>query len=85
MRIREGDEWRTAFHTTQGHYEYLVMPFGLTNAPAVFQALINEVFQEILNKYVIAYIDNILVYSASFEEHVHHVRAVLSRLQRNQL
>ncbi|KAK3547999.1 hypothetical protein QTP70_001663 [Hemibagrus guttatus] len=53
VRIREGDEWKTAFHTTHGHYEYLVMPFGLTNAPEVFQSLINEVFQDILGKWVI--------------------------------
>ncbi|KAK3538390.1 hypothetical protein QTP86_001575 [Hemibagrus guttatus] len=61
------------------------MPFGLTNAPAVFQSLINEVFQDILGKWVIAYIDDILVYSTSLEEDVHHVRAVLSRLQQNHL
>ncbi|KAK3553803.1 hypothetical protein QTP70_012230 [Hemibagrus guttatus] len=59
VRIREGDEWKTAFHTTSGHYEYCVMPFGLTNAPAVFQALINGVFQDLLGKEVIAYIDDI--------------------------
>ncbi|KAK3573221.1 hypothetical protein QTP86_015130 [Hemibagrus guttatus] len=85
VRIQEGDEWKTAFHTTHGHYEYLVMPFSLTNAPAVFQSLINEVFQDILGKWVIAYIDDILVYSTSLEEHIHHVRAVLSRLQQNHL
>ncbi|KAK3559259.1 hypothetical protein QTP86_008828 [Hemibagrus guttatus] len=85
VRIREGDEWKTAFHTTHGHYEYLIMPFGLTNAPAVFQSLINEVFQDILGKWVSVYIDDILVYSTSLEEHVHHVRAVLSRLQQNHL
>ncbi|KAK3574288.1 hypothetical protein QTP86_004365 [Hemibagrus guttatus] len=85
VRIREGDEWKTAFHTTHGHYEYRVMPFGLTNAPAVFQALINGVFQDLLGKGVIAYIDDILVYSKSLEEHVLHVREVLSRLQRHHL
>ncbi|KAK3568931.1 hypothetical protein QTP86_020639 [Hemibagrus guttatus] len=83
VRIYEGDEWKT--HTTHGHYEYLVMPFGLTNAPAVFQSLINKVFQDILGKWVIAYIDDILVYSTSLEEHVCHVREVLSRLQRHHL
>ncbi|KAK3535527.1 hypothetical protein QTP70_016798 [Hemibagrus guttatus] len=85
VRIREGDEWKTTFHTTHGHYEYLIMPFRLTNAPAVFQSLINEVFQDILGKWVIAYIDDILVYSTSLEEHVRHVQAVLSRLQQNHL
>ncbi|KAK3522827.1 hypothetical protein QTP86_004675 [Hemibagrus guttatus] len=83
--IREGDEWKTAFHTTHGHYEYPVRLFGLTNAPAVFQSLINEVFQDILGKWVIAYIDDILVNSTSLQEHVRHVRAILSRLQQNHL
>ncbi|KAK3509680.1 hypothetical protein QTP70_008429 [Hemibagrus guttatus] len=85
VRIRKGNEWKTAFHTTHGHYEYRVMPFGLTNAPAVFQALINGVFQDLLGKGVIAYIDDILVYSTSMEEHVRHVWEVLSRLQRHHL
>ncbi|KAK3558224.1 hypothetical protein QTP86_013978 [Hemibagrus guttatus] len=68
-RIREGDKWKTAFHTTHRHYEYLVMPFGLTNTPTVFQALINERFQDMLNRNVTAYIDDILIYSTSFDEH----------------
>ncbi|KAK3539334.1 hypothetical protein QTP70_001208 [Hemibagrus guttatus] len=85
VRIREGDEWKAAFHTTSGHYEYCVMPFGLTNAPAVFQALINGVFQDLLGKGVIAYIDNILMYSSSMEEHVRMVREVLFRLQQHHL
>ncbi|KAI2664083.1 Transposon Tf2-6 polyprotein [Labeo rohita] len=85
IRIREGDEWKTAFLTTRGHYEYQVMPYGLANSPAVFQCFINEIFKDLLNKYVIAYIDDILVYSKSAEEHVHHVRTVLTRLLKNQL
>ncbi|KAK3514965.1 hypothetical protein QTP86_005087, partial [Hemibagrus guttatus] len=85
VRICKGDEWKTVFHMTHGHYEYRVMPFGLTNAPAVFQALINGVFQDLLGKWVIAYIDNILVYSTSMEEHVRHVREVLFRLQQHHL
>ncbi|KAK3517553.1 hypothetical protein QTP70_012624 [Hemibagrus guttatus] len=85
VRIRKGDEWKTVFHMTHGHYEYCVMPFGLTNAPAVFQALINEVFRDLLGKGVIAYIDDILVYSTSMEEHVRQVREVLARLQRHHL
>ncbi|KAK3554936.1 hypothetical protein QTP86_001566 [Hemibagrus guttatus] len=85
LRFREGDEWKTAFHTTHGHYEYCVMPFSLTNAPAVFQALINKVFRDLLGRGVIAYIDDILVYSASMEEHVIQVREVLARLQQHHL
>ncbi|KAK3513487.1 hypothetical protein QTP70_015506, partial [Hemibagrus guttatus] len=82
VRIQEGDEWKTAFHATHGHYEYCVMPFGLTNAPAVFQALINGVFRDLLGRGVIAYIDDILVYSTSMEDHISQVREVLARLQR---
>ncbi|KAK3550710.1 hypothetical protein QTP70_003968 [Hemibagrus guttatus] len=81
VRIHKGDEWKTVFHTTHGHYEYCVMPFGLTNAPAVFQALINEVFRDLLGRGIITYIDDILVYSTSMEEHVLQVREVLARLQ----
>uniref|UniRef100_A0A3B3BWV7 Gypsy retrotransposon integrase-like protein 1 n=1 Tax=Oryzias melastigma TaxID=30732 RepID=A0A3B3BWV7_ORYME len=85
VRIREGDEWKTAFSTTSGHYEYLVMPFGLCNAPSVFQAFVNDVFRDMLNRFVIVYIDDILIYSSSFEEHVLHVRQVLQRLIKNNL
>ncbi|KAK3518026.1 hypothetical protein QTP70_033021 [Hemibagrus guttatus] len=85
VRIREGEKWKTALHTTHGHYEYCVIPFGLTNAPTVFQALINGVFQDLLGRGVIAYINNILVYSASMEDHVRQVREVLARLQRHYL
>lgn len=80
IRIKEGDEWKTAFHTTRGHYEYLVMPFGLTNALAVFQSMLKEMFKDIMDKYVIAYIDDILIYSSSYEECIGHVRTVLSLL-----
>ncbi|KAK3556048.1 hypothetical protein QTP70_001855 [Hemibagrus guttatus] len=85
IRIKEGDEWKTAFLTTRGHYEYRVMPYGLANAPAVFQSLINEIFRDIMNKYVVAYIDDILIYSKSEEEHQSHVRTVFTRLLENQL
>ncbi len=61
IRIREGDEWKMAFSTTSGHYEYLVMPFGLVNSPSVFQAFINDVFRDMLNRWVIVYIDDILI------------------------
>ncbi|KAL3973506.1 potassium voltage-gated channel Eag-related subfamily H member 3 [Sarotherodon galilaeus] len=85
VRIRRGDEWKTAFNTPRGHYEYLVMPFGLTNAPAVFQSLINDVLRDFLNGFVFVYLDDILIFSRSVEEHVGHVRAVLQRLLENRL
>ena len=85
VRIREGDEWKTAFNTPTGHYEYLVMPFGLTNAPAVFQALVNDVLRDMLNRFVFVYLDDILIFSKSREEHVSHVQAVLQRLLENSL
>ena len=68
-----------------GHYEYLVMPFGLTNAPAVFQSLVNDVLRDMLNHTVSVYIDNILIFSKSMEEHRVHVRQVLQRLLENRL
>eukprot|EP00063_Salmo_salar_P017086 XP_013991921.1 PREDICTED: uncharacterized protein LOC106567309 [Salmo salar] len=75
VRIREGDEWKIAFNMASGHYEYLVMPFGLTNAPAVFQALVNVLF-DMLNRFVFVYIDDILIFSRSPKEHVLHVQQV---------
>uniref|UniRef100_A0A8C7ZXU4 ribonuclease H n=1 Tax=Oryzias sinensis TaxID=183150 RepID=A0A8C7ZXU4_9TELE len=85
IRIREGDEWKTAFNTPSGHFEYLVMPFGLTNAPAVFQCLINDVLKDMINKFVFVYLDDILIFSPDLDSHVQHVRAVLQRLLENQL
>lgn len=84
VRIRKGDEWKTAFKTPIGHFEYKVMPFGLTNAPAVFQALVNDVLQDMLNKFLFVYLD-ILIFSETEEEHVQHVRLVLRRLLENSL
>ncbi|KAI2654876.1 Transposon Tf2-6 polyprotein [Labeo rohita] len=85
IRIKQGDEWKTAFSTTTGHYEYQVMPFGLANSPSIFQALVNDIFRDMLNHHVIVYIDDILVYSEDFQSHVQHVRAVLKRLIQHQL
>ncbi|KAL2080706.1 hypothetical protein ACEWY4_024499 [Coilia grayii] len=85
VRIREGDEWKTAFNTQSGHYEYLVLPFGLTNAPAVFQALVNDVLRDMLNRFVFVFLDDILIFSKSQSEHLIHVRAVLQRLLENRL
>lgn len=80
IRIREGDEWKTAFRTRYGHFEYLVMPFGLANAPATFQAYINHALRDCLDVFCVAYLDDILVFSDNEEEHVQHVSEVLRRL-----
>lgn len=85
VRIREGDEWKTAFSTTSGHYEYCVMPHGVSSTPSVFQCFMNDVLRDMLGKFVIAYIDDILAYSSSFESHVDHVQQVLQRLLQHQL
>ncbi len=85
VRIKEGDEWKTAFSTTTGHWEYQVMPFGLANAPAVFQAFINDVLREMLNRFVFVYLDDILIFSDSRQEHIDHVQQVLKKLLENHL
>ncbi|KAF8753263.1 hypothetical protein RHS01_06867 [Rhizoctonia solani] len=85
VRIKEGDEWKTAFKTKYGLFEYLVMPFGLCNAPATFQHFMNDILRDILDVYVIVYLDDILIFSKSREEHVTHVREVLKRLQKHKL
>lgn len=73
------------FKTPFGQFEYLVMPFGLTNAPVVFQNLINDVLRDFVNKFVFVYLDYILIYSNDIQTHKNHVRAVLQRLNENQL
>uniref|UniRef100_A0A8C6NPQ6 Gypsy retrotransposon integrase-like protein 1 n=1 Tax=Nothobranchius furzeri TaxID=105023 RepID=A0A8C6NPQ6_NOTFU len=85
IRIKEGEEWKTAFITPTGHYEYLVMPFGLCNSPAVFQRFITDVLRDMLGRWVFVYLDDILIYSRTAEEHTQHVRAVLSRLLEHDL
>ncbi|XP_063813473.1 vomeronasal type-2 receptor 26-like, partial [Pseudophryne corroboree] len=85
IRIREGDEWKTAFNTHSGHYEYLVMPFGLCNAPAVFQDFMNDVLREYLDRFLVVYLDDILIFSHSLEEHRKHVRLVLQKLRDHRL
>ncbi|KAG1927350.1 hypothetical protein F2P79_024334 [Pimephales promelas] len=85
VRIREGDEWKTAFNTPLGHFEYRVLPFGLVNAAAVFQALINDVLRDMLNIFVFVYLDDILIFSPSLQVHIQHVRRVLQRLLENRL
>ena len=85
LRVQESDVPKTAFMTRYGHYEFLVMPFGLTNASATFMDLMNRVFQPYLDRFVIIFIDDILVYSGSSEEHSEHLRIVLQTLRERQL
>jgi hypothetical protein len=85
IRIKEGDEWKTAFRTAYGHYEYLVMPFGLTNAPATFQSVVDHAIRPFLNTSAVCYLDNILIYSKTLEEHRRHVREVLDALYAHKL
>ena len=78
--ITEGDEWKTAFRTRYGSFEWNVMPFGLTNAPAAFQRFMNDICSDLLNVTVIVYLDDILIFSDNPADHVKHVREVLRRL-----
>ena len=77
LRIKPGDEWKTAFRTKFGHFEYKVMPFGLTNAPAIFQHMMNDIFRDYLDKFVVIYLNDILIFSFNPQEHQHHISLVL--------
>jgi hypothetical protein len=85
VRMHPEDNHKTAFRTHRGHFEFLVMPFGLTNAPSTFQALMNDVLQPFLRKFVLVFFDDILVFSRSRSEHLQHVKLVFQTLRENKL
>nr|GFC53092.1 putative reverse transcriptase domain-containing protein [Tanacetum cinerariifolium] len=85
LRVREEDIPKTAFRIRYGHYEFQVMPFGLTNAPTVFMDLLNRVCKPYLNKFVIVFIDDILIYSKGEKEHEEHLRQILELLKKEEL
>jgi hypothetical protein len=85
IKIKPEDVPKTAFVSRYGHHEYLVVPFGLTNAPAIFMNLMNKIFMPYLDKFVIVFIDNILIYSKNKEGHAKHLRIALQVLREHQL
>jgi len=85
VRMKEGEEWKTTFRIRYGLYEFLVMLFGLTNAPATFQDMMNYIFRDMIDLGLLAYIDNLLIYTKTEEEHDTIVKEVLQRLRANRL
>lgn len=83
VRMKEEDEYKTSFKTHQGHYQFKVIPFGLTNAPATFQCIMNEVLEPFLHKFVMVFLDDILIYSPTLETHISHLSIVLEVLRQH--
>jgi hypothetical protein len=85
IQIKAGDEWKTAFRTCYRHYEFLVVLIGLTNAPATFQAYINKALQGLVDDFCIVYLDDILIFSKTKEDHDRHLQSVYQRLREFEL
>ena len=84
-RVREGDEWKTSFRCREGHFEYTVCPQGPTNAPAMFHFFMNDILRERLDFFCVGILDDVIVYSATPEEHEQHVKTILAVLRKHQL
>lgn len=85
MLIEPSDVWNIAFKTNEGLFKWFVMPFGLMNAPATFMRLMNDILWPFTNAFLAVYLDDILIFNQSWEEHVHHIRQVLQTLQQHKL
>ena len=83
--IKPSVVWKTAFKAKEGLFKWLVMPFGLTNAPATFMRMMDDILRPFTNSFVVVYLDDILIFSQTWEEHLHHIRQVLQTLQKHKL